>query len=171
MARVAAETLQELAAGPVVGKIPVVQDEDGDRVVRLIGWQDASRRHSRAKGETADRWNLPGSAQVDVTRDIIDTLPPDVHIPHRERYQQLCRQLLQDGLAFYRQYGYIRWPTSVEAELRTLGFRLSGYRLGLPDLAEQVEALAAYYITRAANEQKEQDQKKVTLDHRGRYSA
>lgn len=171
MARISRRALEETADGPAVGKIPVVDTINGERVVRLIPWHQASRQHSKAWGETQDRWALPDPVEADVTAAVIDTLPPITRIPDRERYRTLCNQLMRDGLAFYQQHGYIRWPESVERELRTLGFRVNGYRFGSGDLAGQVEALAARYIVEAANHQKEQDSKQVTADHGRHYSA
>lgn len=171
MARISRRALEETADGPVVGKIPVVDTIAGERVVRLVPWHQASRQHSKAKGETQDHWALPDDVDVDVTKEVIDTLPPAIRIPDRERYRTLVNQLMRDGLAFYQEHGYIRWPESVERDLRELGFRLNGYQLGSGNLAEQVEALASRYIVAAANHQKQQDARRVTRDHAGHYSA
>jgi hypothetical protein len=162
MARVDERSLAiiERNGGAVRGAIPVVDTIDGERVARLVPWHQAARQHSKAKGETEDRWALPDPTEVDVTEEVIGTLPPATFIPHRERYRILVRQLLQDRLATGS------WPASVEADLRALG-----WKMGKPTLLQEVEALASRYIVEAANHQKNQDQHRVSVDHNGHYSA
>lgn len=159
-ARIAASALRATADGPVQGYIPVTDTVNGERVTHLIPWNKAARQHSKARGETHDRWSLPRAKDVDVTEQIIATLPPDVHIAHRERYQMLCRKLLADRMAL----GH--WPASVEAELRAIG-----WRAGKPTLLQEVEELASRYIVEAANRQREADGHRVAADHNARYSA
>lgn len=165
-ARIDERALKAVAGGPVQGLIPAVDTIDGERVVRLIPWNQAARQHSEARGETRDRWALPAAQEVDVTEQVINTLPPDVHTPHRVRYQALVRQLFNDANENFKRTGYVQWPASVESELRAMG-----WANGQPTLLQQVEALAAKHITEAANHQKEQDLRRVTTDGNGRYSA
>lgn len=165
-AKIDPRSLEMVQSGPVQGMIPVTDTIEGERVTHLIPWNKAARQHSKSRGETEDQWVLPDPTEADITEQAIKTLPPDVHIPHRDRYQMLVRKLFADATATFMRTGYVQWPKSVEDELRKMGW-LSGQ----PTLLEQVEALAAKYIVEASNHQKQQDAHRSTTPGNARYSA
>lgn len=117
------------------------------------------------------RWNPKVMVQnVEVPQAMVEQmqaqLPPVIRREPRERLKVLVQRMVEDAMRSKRQFGYVRWPASVEKELRAVG-----WREGEPDLVGKIEEAAARLMEVAANRQRMSDQRKATLDWHGHYNA
>lgn len=93
-------------------------------------------------------------------------LPPVIRRTPRERLRVLVERLVHDARMFKGGDGLIHWPKSIEAELK-----LIGWKEGEPFLLDRIEELAGRFLVKAANQQRESDQRKVVKDWHGHYNA
>jgi hypothetical protein len=126
----------------------------------------------RTNAELIRRENaqIPG-----MVAELFRDLPPVLRRTPRQRYESLVAQLAEFAHASIRTTGQIHWPASIERELKVLGWKDGDPRLEsigtLEGAKRQIEDLARKFTPEYANKLKEKDQKKVTLDHSGHYSA
>lgn len=114
-------------------------------------------------GSGKQRWReLPAPTEEQMRAELSADLPPVVRRTARERYLVLLNRLAEEAKKSYQQFGYVKWPDSLQNELKILG-----WRAGDPDLAGQVEALARRMFEKAHHQQAESDRHKVALDWHG----
>lgn len=155
----------ELRRGPVVGAIPRVH---ADGRIELVPWQKATRVGSPGQ---PNNWNPRVMVQsVRVPEEMVqrmqEALPPVIRRTPRERLRVLVERLVHDARRSQQTFGYVKWPKSIEDELR-----LIGWKEGEPLLLERIEQLAGRFMEKAAHQQRESDQRKVVKDWHGHYNA
>jgi len=162
-----AEARRLLERGPIRGYVPTVSYSGRDlreRELTLV----PQERSAKVVGQR--KWNPRATANEPTPEQLVRQLKEDVPVmPRREapeRFKVLVQKLVQDALPSYRRFGYPVWPSSVQTELKTLG-----WKEGDPKLWEQVESLARYYIERGARMQKEQDDRQTSIGWHGHLSA
>lgn len=163
--RMSPQDLARLRKGPVVGAIPRVHS---DGRVELVPWQRATRVGSPGQ---ENEWNARVMMQnvpvpEEMVRRMQSSLPPTIRRTPRERLRVLVERLVTDARRSQATFGYVRWPKSIEAELK-----LIGWKEGEPLLLERIEALAARFMEKAAHQQRISDQRKSALDWHGHYNA
>lgn len=118
-------------------------------------------------GSPDQKWRrLPAPSEAQMRAALEADIPAVVRRSARERFLVLANRLREDGEKSMRMFGYPVWPASVQRELKELGFKV-----GNPDLASQVEALARKYVEEGARKQKAKDDRKTALDWHGHLTA
>lgn len=138
-----------------------------DRTVIEVPWNRASVLHRKGQGHFLNPNGIRAEAEkIDIPLEIIEArkakLPAPVRRTSRQRTEALATQLFEMGMNSQRVYGYPMWPDSLTRVLVSLGAQDKG-------LYEQVEALVGHFIIKSEHQQKEKDQKAVTLGWHGHY--
>ena len=150
----------------VPGKVVTdLKGPDLEPEMKVIPWHKSA---FLGKGPTSQQKKNPevwGTSAVPqaVVDQMHEGLPAPVRRSARERYEVLVRRLMETARATKQAYGYVRWPTSVQTVLDSLGVKATASE------REQVYALARHYIVKAENQQKRKDARKVTNDWHGHY--
>jgi hypothetical protein len=153
----------------VKGHIPAV-DVDLNTMTpgpaKLIPWQEAAF-HGKGpvskQRKNPDRWASTVVPQAMVDR-MMSGLPEPVRRTPVERYESLVRRLIETARATHIMFGHLKWPASVQRVLDDLGVKHTASE------RDQIVALAKHYISKAENQQRHKDKKKVVLDWHGHFS-
>jgi hypothetical protein len=139
--------------------------QDQEPAPKVVPWTESA---FLGEGSTAQQkknpkvWSARANEQAMID-SLHQGLPDPVRRTSRERYETLVLRLQETARVTKAAYGYVRWPTSIQAVLDSLGVKATASE------REQVYALAKHYIVKSENQQKRKDAKKVTADWHSHY--